>query len=142
MRELYADTGFWLAISLRRDQHNPLARKFLSSFDAKTRIVTSELVLIEYLNHFSRSDSETRKEIITRWRKLRSDDSITIVPAGDALIDKAATLFERSSDKAWSMTDCASFVIMQDRGIVDALTNDHHFEQAGFQALLRLDDGE
>jgi len=40
-------------------------------------------------------------------------------------------------DKGWSLTDCASFVIMEDEGLPAALTHDHHFEQAGFQALLR-----
>ena len=30
-----------------------------------------------------------------------------------------------------------TFIVMQDRGITDALTADHHFEQAGFRALLK-----
>ena len=40
-------------------------------------------------------------------------------------------------DKNWSLTDCISFVVMKDRGPTQALTADHHFEQAGFKALLR-----
>jgi predicted nucleic acid-binding protein len=40
-------------------------------------------------------------------------------------------------DKDWSVTDCASFVIMDHRRIVEALTHDHHFEQKGYRALLR-----
>ena len=32
---------------------------------------------------------------------------------------------------------CISFVVMNERGITDALTSDHHFEQAGFQILLK-----
>lgn len=39
-------------------------------------------------------------------------------------------------DKEWGMTDCISFVVMQDMGIIDALTTDDHFRQAGFRALL------
>ena len=35
------------------------------------------------------------------------------------------------------MTDCLSFVVMQHKGITQALTADHHFEQAGFTALLK-----
>jgi hypothetical protein len=34
------------------------------------------------------------------------------------------------------MTDCISFVVMQERGIFEALTTDHHFQQAGFRAIL------
>jgi predicted nucleic acid-binding protein len=46
-------------------------------------------------------------------------------------------LYDSRPDKQWSLTDCISFVVMQDRGIVEALTGDHHFEQAGFTALLK-----
>jgi predicted nucleic acid-binding protein len=35
------------------------------------------------------------------------------------------------------MTDCSSFLIMWQYGIDAALTYDKHFEQAGFDALLR-----
>jgi predicted nucleic acid-binding protein len=51
----------------------------------------------------------------------------------------ALGFYERRADKAWSLTDCISFQVMTQRGIVDALTADHHFEQAGFHALLRED---
>lgn len=46
-------------------------------------------------------------------------------------------LYAARPDKAWSLTDCISFVVMTDRGLTEALTGDHHFEQAGFRALLR-----
>src|SRR6516162_5359042 len=45
--------------------------------------------------------------------------------------------FSTRPDKEWSLTDCISFVVMNERGITDAFTNDHHFEQAGFQILLK-----
>ncbi len=40
------------------------------------------------------------------------------------------------ADKEWSLTDCISFVVMEERGLIGALTSDHHFEQAGFSVLL------
>jgi predicted nucleic acid-binding protein len=40
------------------------------------------------------------------------------------------------TDKDWSLTDCISFSIMENRGITDALTADHHFQQAGFKTLM------
>lgn len=46
-------------------------------------------------------------------------------------------LFQRRSDKTWSLVDCASFVVMQERGTMEALTTDIHFEQAGFVRLLK-----
>ncbi|MFH1288868.1 MAG: hypothetical protein ABII25_09280 [bacterium] len=46
-------------------------------------------------------------------------------------------LYKERPDKAWSLTDCFSIVVMEKEGLVKALTNDKHFEQAGFQAVLR-----
>ena len=40
-------------------------------------------------------------------------------------------------DKNWSSVDCTSFAVMTERGLTDALTADHHFEQAGFTVLLK-----
>ena len=40
-------------------------------------------------------------------------------------------------DQSWSLVDCSSFVLMEERGIRDALAYDVDFVQAGFNALLR-----
>ncbi len=53
------------------------------------------------------------------------------------LLDRGFELFSRRADKEWSLTDCTSFVVMREEGLTDALTTDHHFEQAGFSVLLR-----
>jgi len=46
-------------------------------------------------------------------------------------------LYQGRPDKEWGLVDCVTFVVMKKRGITEALTADEHFEQAGFQALLR-----
>ena len=46
-------------------------------------------------------------------------------------------MLEQRQDKRWSFTDCISFAVMKQMKIADALTGDHHFEQAGFRALLK-----
>ena len=68
---------------------------------------------------------------------LRSHPNVRIVPASRELLDRGFELFSRCADKDWSLTDCTSFVVMREEGLTDALTTDHHFEQAGFKALLR-----
>jgi predicted nucleic acid-binding protein len=40
-------------------------------------------------------------------------------------------------DKQWSLVDATSFLIMSSLEITSALTNDRHFEQAGFMRLLK-----
>jgi hypothetical protein len=60
-----------------------------------------------------------------------------IIPAEPQLYEEGIALYRARPDKDWSLTDCISFVVMKARGITEALTGDHHFEQAGFVALLK-----
>jgi predicted nucleic acid-binding protein len=53
------------------------------------------------------------------------------------LWDEAFRLYRDRPDKQWSLCDCISFVVMQSRGLREALSADEHFQQAGFRALLR-----
>ncbi len=79
-----------------------------------------------------------------RWRSasvatiedLRSDLDIEVVSISPGLFDRAMKLYSSHKDKEWGMTDCISFIVMQDREIIDTLTTDDHFRQAGFRALL------
>lgn len=45
-------------------------------------------------------------------------------------------LYCKRPDKEWGLTDCVSFVVMQEQQITEALTTDAHFQQTGFTALL------
>jgi predicted nucleic acid-binding protein len=68
---------------------------------------------------------------------MRADADCEIVAPTSELLDSGLDLFHSYRDKSWSLTDCISFVVMRQRGITEALTGDHHFEQAGFVALLK-----
>jgi len=67
---------------------------------------------------------------------IESDPRVEIVPLAEELCARSGELFRRHSDKEWGLTDCVSFVVMRDKGISEALSTDHHFEQAGFRPLL------
>jgi predicted nucleic acid-binding protein len=45
--------------------------------------------------------------------------------------------YKQAADKGWSLTDCASFQVMEAEQIQAALTHDQHFAEAGFETLLR-----
>ena len=68
--------------------------------------------------------------------KLRANPNITITAASAELFERGCRLYADRPDKDWSLTDCISFVVMEEKAITEALTADHHFEQAGFNALL------
>jgi hypothetical protein len=99
------------------------------------RLVTTDWVLTELADGLSRA--KTRGALIRFIENHRIDPAVRIVPAGRQLLSRGWDLYRRRRDKEWSLTDCISFVVMQDRGITDALTGDHHFVHAGFRALLK-----
>src|SRR5260370_1774186 len=69
---------------------------------------------------------------------LRQDQNLTIMPQTPAQFESALQRYQQAADKSWSLTDCASFEVMEAENIEAALTHDRHFVQAGFEALLRL----
>jgi predicted nucleic acid-binding protein len=77
-----------------------------------------------------------RRKFLTMLEDLQADPSIEIVEASHSLFQRAVQLFSNRPDKGWSLTDCTSFLVMEDRGITEALTADQHFAQAVFVALL------
>jgi predicted nucleic acid-binding protein len=68
---------------------------------------------------------------------LSADPETTVIPATRELFEAGCSLFARRTDKDWSLTDCISFVAMRQERLAEAFTADHHFEQAGFKALLQ-----
>ncbi len=68
---------------------------------------------------------------------LQAQPDVAIVAANHETFARALALFAERADKAWSLTDCTSFVVMQEHGLEAALTADQHFEQAGFRRLPR-----
>ena len=59
------------------------------------------------------------------------------MPHEQALYERGWQLYRDRPDKSWSLTDCISFVVMNDMNLRDALTGDKHFEQAGYVAILK-----
>ena len=97
--------------------------------------MTTTAVLIEFADALA---SPASRQVAAEYlRSLPLDTTIDVVPVDDDLWARGLALYEQRPDKGWSLTDCISFIVMEDRGIRDALTGDSHFEQAGFRALLR-----
>ncbi len=76
-------------------------------------------------------------ELSHQVHRLQSDSEVRIVELTRGLFQRGFDLFKRRPDKDWSVTDCVSFVVMDDLGLREVLGADHHFEQAGFTVLLK-----
>lgn len=133
-RAWFADTSWFLAMIGANDVHH--SRAVSLSRERRVPLVTTAWVITELADGLA-SPLPLRRAFAELLRTVQNDRTAVIVPAGDALFRRGLALYYDRPDKEWSLTDCISFLVMQDRGITDALTGDHHFEQAGFVALLK-----
>ena len=129
----FADTHFYLAVLNTRDAVHERALQMSRTF--RGVVVTTEFVLLELADGLVRPPA--RQAFTRLFNSLRGDSLVDIVPASAELWERGRALYADRPDKLWSLTDCISFVVMKERGISEALTADHHFEQAGFVALLK-----
>jgi uncharacterized protein len=136
MTEIFLDTSFAIALSSVTDRNHVRAVQLANQIETdKTRLVTTQAILLEIGNALS--NQRHRVAAIQLLESLETDPSVEVVLFTNSLYKLAFNLFKQREDKEWGLVDCISFIVMQDRGITDALTADTHFQQSGFRALLR-----
>jgi len=135
--EVFLDTSFAIALSVESDIHHGAAHDLsLRIEESRARYVTTRAVMLEIGNALARQRYRAALPNLLRW--IEEDPNVTIVPLSDDLYARGVALLGERTDKEWGLTDCISFVVMQDRGILDAATADDHFRQAGFRPLLAV----
>ena len=133
MSAVFADTFHFLALLNPRDRCHRRAQQI--STERALDIVTTRAVLLELGDAFA--EPPTRVVAAEFLEALEDDPRATIVPLDQQLYADGLALYRDRPDKSWSLTDCISFLVMTGRNITEALTGDHHFEQAGFTILLK-----
>lgn len=136
MTRLFADSSYWIALLNSHDELHQKALRLARGF-ASHQIVTSEMVLVEILNGFADAGEYLRGKASQMVDALQTNQQVTIIPQTAAQFENALVRYRAAEDKNWSITDCASFDIMEQNSIDAAITYDRHFEQAGYRALLR-----
>ena len=132
MKQCFAHTSYFLALLIPADENHGAFEK---SVQWHGQVLTSEFIVLEVGNFLATTPS--RGKFGAFLKGLHADPRTTIIPVSRELLQRGLDLFLSRHDQSWSVTDCTSFALMQERGIREALTADHHFEQAGFVALLR-----
>jgi predicted nucleic acid-binding protein len=133
MSGVFADTSFFVAYLNPRDESHELAHGYMTTYEEI--ILTTSWVLVELGNYLAKG--RNRRLLIPLIRRFNADRRSRLIPPDTELFEKGLALYGKRPDKEWSLTDCISFVVMKREGLIDALTGDHHFEQAGFKALLK-----
>jgi predicted nucleic acid-binding protein len=135
LKKVFIDTLFAVALISPRDQYHNQAIELSDRFDGQPMLVT-DAVLLEIGNALSRSYKSEASEAIEYF--LASSE-IEVVHLTPELFEKGFALYGAYKDKTWGLVDCISFAVMREADVTAALTFDRHFEQAGFQVLMRED---
>jgi uncharacterized protein len=133
MTPVFADSFYFFALLNEKDAAHNSAKTFSSKTDYP--YTTIAWVLTEVADGCA--DVERRDLFLQLLDMLHESSDAKIIPVSEELFERGVELFRQRADKDWPLTDCISFVAMQDESITEALTGDKHFEQAGFRALLK-----
>lgn len=124
---------FLVALINKRDQYHQKALALAEKFE-NYPLITTDAILLEVGNGLS---SNYRNKVAELIEEFLTSDDVEIVRLTPKLFDEALGLFKKHQDKYWGLVDCISFIVMREQNVIQALTFDKHFIQAGFQALMR-----
>jgi len=131
----FVDASYYLAAILPRDRLRTRALELTELVSGP--FVPSDAVLIEVFDRLAEYGEGPRRAAVALLDEVRADPAIEIVRLTTALLNRAVGLYAARLDKGYSLTDCISMIICNERRIREVLTHDHHFEQEGFVALMR-----
>jgi predicted nucleic acid-binding protein len=104
-------------------------------YDAATQRLTHNYVLSEFVP-LCHVRGLNRSETLAFVSDLLDNPDVEVIWVDEILHRAAVAFLQARLDKGWSLCDAVSFLLMQQRGITEGLTTDHHFDQAGFMRLL------
>jgi uncharacterized protein len=134
----FVDTSGWgHLVDPTQAFHSQAAALYRQARQQGSRLVTTNYILTELVALLTSPVRVPRANVIEFISGLKSSPYVNIIHVDAQLDSQAWDLLVERPDKEWSLVDCASFVVMRQAGIVEALTTDHHFEQAGFVRLLK-----
>ena len=134
----FVDTSFWIALLEAGDADHSRALAWQKRAVADhVALFTTEAVLWVTLSYFAAP--ATRGRALALYQGAHGRRDISVMEWDSVFCDAAVQPYASRNDKAWSIVDCLSFEVMSHCKVTEALTADHHFEQAGFKALLLRD---
>jgi len=130
---LFLDTAFIQALLNPRDNYHNQAKQLFPRIRTASEVWITEAIFAEVGNALSAFNRNGAVQFIQQCYRT---DNIKVVSINTELLTQALALYKSRLDKTWGLTDCISFVVMQQQNLTDAVTADRHFVQAGFHALM------
>jgi len=132
---IFVDTSGFYALLVDEDRHHEQARTLLLDAErTRRRFVTTDYVIDETATLLRARKAAASIPVL--FQVLQNSKACQIAWMDSDRFWAAQKLFLSHADKAWSFTDCTSFVVMRELRLREALTSDHHFGQAKFVPLL------
>jgi predicted nucleic acid-binding protein len=135
MRRVFVDAGYWIALVNPKDSLHPKALQ-ISATLGRTRVVTSEMVLAEVLNAFASKAEALRIAACSLVDQIRSNPNAEIVPMTSNTFREAMERYRSRPDKTWGLTDCTSFLIMEQKGNHGSAQRRPRFSTGGIQRVV------
>lgn len=134
MKSVFLETGYLLALELLHDQNHRAALKHWRSLKKSLPpLVTTSYVFDEVVTYFNSRGYHSKA--VEVGSKLLNSPSVQFVHVDEDLFMEGWQYFQKHKDKAYSLTDCISFLVMKNFGIEIAFAFDKHFVQAGFKKV-------
>lgn len=135
---VFVDTSGWMAGFVTDEKYHALAQQELQSAlrDPATSIYTTDHVIAE-LVALMVSRKLPRAKILQDVTTILNAPKIHKLYTDPTLFLEAWALLNQRPDKDWSLADAITMRHMLRLQVSEVLTNDHHFEQAGFVRLLK-----
>jgi predicted nucleic acid-binding protein len=130
--KLLADTSALLALVLANDSHHEAAAEFLRR-SPRVRFVMTELILNETVTRV-RARVDAARAVAFAADALRSR-RYDVVFVDEELLRGALAKMEHFSDKRLSLTDCASFEVIERLGLDGAFSFDRDFRDCGYRMV-------
>ena len=129
---MFLDTSGLMCLFDSGDHRHAIA---INYFDSTNLRITHNYVLAEFVA-LSIARNAPRQDALRFVESIAKSSDIEVIWVREEMHELAMQLLFDRPDKAWSLCDAVSFVLMNERQLLNSLTTDHHFEQAGFVRLL------
>jgi uncharacterized protein len=131
--EFFVDTSAWYPLIVaRHPDHARLGSALRALIRNHRRLVTTNLVVAE--THTLLLRRVGRTTALTFLQTVGESPNVVVRSSRELEAAAERDWLTRYDDQDFSFADAVSFAVMTERGIRDALTLDHHFVVAGFQA--------